>query len=723
MLQIGAFVIGVRAPRLHIYNRRPVLPIRDPVLGQMTLHTRSPHAYFPYIDGLRAIAVLSVVVYHLDAAWLPGGFAGVDVFFVISGFVVSASVGLRERTALPPFFLYFLARRIQRILPALFVCLLVTSLASALFIPEAWLSEGNQRTGRFAFFGLSNLVLSQNTNSYFSPIADFNPYTHTWSLGVEEQFYILFPLIFWPWILGRRRLALGLFVVAGAVSFGYAWSIRSTDGLAAFYLLASRFWELALGVVLYQAMANAGRGFDTNDADEKKGWKSVSAGVGLCSLILGLTSSQPASFPVPGAIWVVAGTSILLGSLHRQPATVLLVRLLTSTSARIVGKLSYSLYLWHWPVFVLFRWTVGLADWQQRVAALAIASILAWLSWKFIEQPVRISARLRRMPRIAIVLGGVAAIYASVSLHRAIEHRQPRWSLSTVARNAHDWYPTTPRVKNPSPCGLLQPTIEAVGSGKRITYARNVCARPVRGPNVFAAGDSHAMAFGTVFAAYVEDTGAQVTLYNNAGCAYLGLRAMQEQSPACRASFALVTEDIISHLQPGDVVFLPSLRMPRFVDQWVRFPRAEVVNQALGAESAAKRSGVLDEAAQVIRRFNEKGARVVIEAPNLVLNAPLYRCADPWTRTNPICIGGASVDRAEFERLRQPMFDALTVIVRGAKMASVFDPFPLLCPQGSACSGYRDGKPLFFDGDHVSGYGNRLLSPAFEAAMVGEGND
>ena len=186
------------------------------------------HTYFAHIDGLRALAVLSVVIYHLNAAWLPGGFSGVDVFFVISGFIVSASVGARERENLPAFAIYFLARRIRRIAPALLVCLLLTTLFTALLVPNAWLSEANQKTGHYAFFGLSNVILARTSHDYFSPIADFNPYMHTWSLGVEEQFYLLFPALFFLWSHGGRwrQASIGLlgFAFIGSASYSADWA-------------------------------------------------------------------------------------------------------------------------------------------------------------------------------------------------------------------------------------------------------------------------------------------------------------------------------------------------------------------------------------------------------------------------------------------------------------------------------------------------------------------
>lgn len=148
--------------------------------------------YVPAIEGLRTIAVGAVILFHLGVEWIEGGFVGVDIFFVISGFVVAASVLNRRFDRFRDFIAFFYARRMLRILPALIVCLLGTFLLSALFVPSVWLSDANERTGFAAVFGLSNIVLALNSDFYFSPRTDFNPFTHTWSLGVEEQFYLVF---------------------------------------------------------------------------------------------------------------------------------------------------------------------------------------------------------------------------------------------------------------------------------------------------------------------------------------------------------------------------------------------------------------------------------------------------------------------------------------------------------------------------------------------------
>jgi peptidoglycan/LPS O-acetylase OafA/YrhL len=215
--------------------------------------------YLPYIDGLQAVAVVSVFLYHLNANLLPGGFTGVDIFFVISGLVISGSVNGLEGISFGRFLANFYSRRLFRIAPALIVCLIVTALALDLFVPFARLSLANQKAGLAAFFGFSNYVLARSDNDYFSPRVDFNPFTHTWSLAVEEQFYLLFPCLFIAWLWGRRQASAALFTVALIASFVCAWWLSSTNPTQAFYFGASRFWELAAGVLLFQYMELSGR--------------------------------------------------------------------------------------------------------------------------------------------------------------------------------------------------------------------------------------------------------------------------------------------------------------------------------------------------------------------------------------------------------------------------------------------------------------------------------
>lgn len=680
------------------------------------IHQR--HAYLPYVDGLRAIAVLAVVLYHLDPAWLPGGFAGVDVFFVISGFVVAASVGERERTSLPSFIGYFLSRRFLRIAPALIVCLLLTGLAAAVFIPDAWLSESNQQTGRYAFFGFGNLMLARYGSDYFSPISEYNPYTHTWSLGVEEQFYLLFPVLFWLWSFrGRWRIAVaGVFAVAGAWSFVHALGMGAVNHAAAFYLLASRFWELAVGVLLYLGLSFAGRDFGAPAATTPR-WVLPAAGIATAVLLTGLVISQPDAFPAPGAVLPVLATAALLGLLHGRPMTFPIVRALTWHPMLRIGRLSYSLYLWHWPVFVLFRWTVGTGSLPTRVVALAIAAILAILSWRYVETPVRRAPRFKSMPRIAVVACGVVALYAGMWVSGWVARRQPVLSVTSVTRHADDWYPSRKATTTNAAGCAVTPTREPVGDGFRVVYQRRDCPAAATAPDVFVIGDSHAMAYGTMFSAYALETGARVILYNNGGCPFLSLQPWRENTPRCVKMQGQALAHMLPQLTARDVVFMPSLRVPRFVDQWDRLPQDGIAAQVSGEAAVRDREAAVLKGVDVLQRIQATGARTMLEAPDLVMKAPLFRCADAWNASNPVCADGTMVNRAEFEALRAPMLRSMQSLTASAPGTLLWDPFPVLCPEGAECNGFLDGKPLFFDGDHLSGFANRLLLPSFTQAV------
>lgn len=682
----------------------------------------SRNLYLPYVDGLRAIAVLAVLVYHLHAPWLPGGFAGVDVFFVISGFVVSLSVSRLPAMGLGSFLAFFYARRMRRIVPALLVCLLATSLAVSLLVPPAWLSDGITRTGLFAFFGLSNWVLARTQNDYFSPVAEMNPYTHTWSLGVEEQFYLAFPLLFFPWIAARggRRVATGLFALALALSLAWAaWQSRA-DTTAGFYLVASRFWQLAAGVLLYLLLA---RGEGQHERAPGRMGNAVRAAGGWLSLglvVYALVFSRPGQFSFPGALPVVAGTLGLLGFLYRQRPGDPLMRLLTQRPAVLLGKISYSLYLWHWPVFVLMRWTVGLDSGAQQVAAAAAALGLAVLSYRLVETPVRHWRSQRGAPG-ALVLYGVLAMAAGAAGARLMEAAQPRWSLSSVVRNAQDWYPHGQDSQPDLPGCQVQTQPHALSSGFMHRYARAGCDERGRSaPRVLAIGDSHATGYVPLFKEYVLRTGAEVYVYGNAGCSFLSLRPDLERPEHCQRGSQAAMADLLARLQPGDVVFLPSLRLPRFADQWGVFA-PEAVHAVMFSESAAQaRMQAVQAGRQVLQQFLDKGAQVVLEGPKPLFAAPTYRCAEPYQRHNALCAAGAQIDRNLLQEYRAPILDAYDEFKRISPKVSVWDPFAALCPASQAqCSAYEDGRPLFFDTDHLSGYGNRRLLPSFTAAMQG----
>ncbi len=676
-------------------------------------------SYFPYIDGLRALAVLSVVIYHLHTAWLPGGFVGVDVFFVISGFIVSASIANYRSSSFLQFFAFFYARRIKRIFPALIVCLLLTALVSALFIPSSWLSAVNQQTGLYAFLGLSNFILASTGRDYFAPTTEFNPYTHTWSLAVEEQFYLVFPLLYLAWLGGRdkRWRSSALFGIGLLASIAYSAWQSQTSPTQAFFLSPGRFWELASGVLLYQFISR--KPWDPAIEHAPQLWRSALAVLSLVALLVSFWVSRPERFPMPGALMAVLGTLGIIYSLHQHRELRVIHALLGSAPMVGVGRISYSLYLWHWPVFVVFRWTYGLDAPLQWFSAVIIAFALAWLSYRFVETPIRQSGSIRKLPQSAVIIGGVAVIGVSCWIAHGIDNATGRISLSQVAKHSDVWYPDGYPLDPNHPGCVAGPDFNLVGGGVMLGYNPRGCVnpRPLNDSSIYVIGDSHALAYSSMFKQYAIRHATQVNAYNNGGCPFLSLQPERDMDNSdCRRYTDAALADLRARIKPGDVLFLPSLRLPRFADQWAYFGENAARALMFGPKADADRKRAEDFAVGVLKEFVDNGVRVVFEAPKPLYKAPPFRCADWFDKDNPICTPGFEVSRATLEAFRAPVLQSYANIASRLPGVEVWDPFATLCP-GESCSAFDGDKPLFLDGDHLSGHGNMKLLPEFTAFM------
>lgn len=340
--------------------------------------TRS-REYRPEIDGLRALAVLGVVVYHYYSAWLPGGFVGVDVFFVISGFLITRLIERDLQESLFSFKVFY-ERRIRRIFPAFFV------MVATVLTVEWWLAipfnyfKLSQET-KAAILSYANFYFAKNTN-YFDVAADTRLLIHTWSLSVEEQFYLVLPLllvlIYWfaPSKPRIRAAVLALFWIASFSACVWFSKIDLTD---AFYLPYFRAWELLTGSLVafvpsirWNKLASTATSF---------------VGLGMILVPMVLFNSKT-TFPGVVALLPVLGTALALFSTSEEANPI--HHLLALPPFRAIGLISYSLYLWHWPIYLIARtWLIySLVIWQ--IGLIFAASVLvATLSWLFIENPVR----------------------------------------------------------------------------------------------------------------------------------------------------------------------------------------------------------------------------------------------------------------------------------------------------------------------------------------------
>lgn len=676
--------------------------------------------YYPHVDGLRAIAVVAVIFYHLNPSWLPGGFTGVDVFFVISGYVVSASVARSSSFGGWKGVLGFYARRMRRIMPALVVCLLATGLLSTLLIPESWLSETSGKTGRMAFVGLSNWVMAGTGNDYFSPRSEFNPYTHTWSLGVEEQFYLLFPLLFMAWSKGGRGRGLSMLLfglaTAGSLLFAISRALQGGQEIASFYQTTTRFWQLGAGVLLFQMLDM--RRHVTGESRLTGPWPGLLQLGSASVLAYGLWAARPGHSPWIDGLWPVLGTLGLLALLHRSAAG-WVGSSLSAQPMLVIGRMSYSLYLWHWPVFVLFRWTFGLDSLLAGALALVSTAVLAWVSWRWVEQSLRFGRRWRGSD-LRWVAGGVVVLLLGMGLQKQLERAAKHISLSTVSRHPLDWYPYAKGLQKEFPdCELVVSRLPVTG-GQVQQFERGSCAAG-RGVErrLFVAGDSHVLAYREMLRRLVLLDGGQVRVYANAGCALIGLQGRQPGDPGCAAYVRHSLADVATQARAGDVLFLPGLRVPRLVEQYELLDQQHVLAAVRSEEAAAARKAEVYGAIAALKPLADRGVRIVLEAPKPVLPAPPFRCSDPFNRGNPICVNGMVVTRERMEALRAPALSSLQQVAQALPGASVWDPLPVLCTGGS-CQPGQAGKPLYFDGDHLSGHGNRVLLPSFRSHLAAE---
>lgn len=447
------------------------------------------------IDGLRAIAVLGVVLYHAGLG-ISGGFIGVDVFFVISGFLITSIINKDIKSGQFSM-LQFWERRARRILPALFVVVLFT-LVLGYFIcfPDDY-HELVSSVISLAVFS-SNIYFLRNTSGYFDGPTESVPLLHTWSLSVEEQFYVLIPLLLW--LLARNRRShwnVSIIAVIASVSLMVSiYGVRSFQS-ATFYLLPTRAWELAFGSLV--AFAKPVESFR---------WRTFISWMGLGLIIVPmLFYTAEIEFPGLSALPPVLGASMLIwvGICHQGIACrqVFIQRLISNRIFVGIGLMSYSLYLWHWPLFAFSKY-IGDFDENRlvRVLILTLSFILAWVSLRFVERPFRSREIIRSRRMIFSMAIGAAILIVIPSLFIRLNGGVPsRFSDELQAQikqlKADDRKKADDR-------GQKSVKFHATGSKlERADFADGHLALGILGerdadPVVFVWGDSHAQRIATV---------------------------------------------------------------------------------------------------------------------------------------------------------------------------------------------------------------------------------
>jgi len=663
--------------------------------------------YLTYIDGIRAFAILSIFIYHLNPQILPGGFAGVDVFFVISGYLVSLSLDKYKDISLPDILARFYSGRIKRIFPALLFCLLITILLTILFIPDSYLSSTHVKTAFYSFFGVSNIFLASGHSDYFGPTAEFNPFTHTWALGVEEQFYFVFPFIFFFWRLGRhvyKKLSAFAFSLLFLISLGISCYYSQVNQMYGYYLITSRFWELAAGILLYQFMKSRYEFF------LKPYYKQfvVLSWLAFFCILISFVISDANSFPFPWGLLSVGGTFLLLLSFHYTQSG-FIYKIHNNLIAVTIGKMSYSIYLWHWPVIILFKWTVGIDGPIQIASVITITFLLSFFSYNFIERFFLNSATIQRFPRYAVIACGLATVLFSSCVGHCLFNKREVFTFS-ITKNRQLWYSEWYAVNEKAPDRKPHVAHNAFNGGDKISL--NNLRASDNGANVFVLGDSHAVAYIALMKKFVSETGQSAVIYWMPGCGDTFNITPENMQSGCKEFLGSSLSDIGSQAKPGDVLFLVSLKLNRFTDQWENLDVNGQKHRMSSKEAREARKKTVAVNLEMFRPLADKGVRVVFEAPKPIFKSPIFRCTEWFNKSNPVCKAGLEVDRNELLSYRQPVMDTIEKVSKALPNSSIFDPFTTLCP-GKVCMAIVEGKPLFFDGDHLSAHGNLILLDDF----------
>jgi peptidoglycan/LPS O-acetylase OafA/YrhL len=657
--------------------------------------------YRPEVDGLRALAVMAVIVNHFSKDLLPSGFLGVDIFFVISGYVITSSLYGHRFETLQHFLLGFYGRRVKRLVPALAACVLLTGVAMCMVNPSPGLSL---QTGISALFGFSNIFLYNLSVDYFMPQTELNPFTQTWSLGVEEQFYLVFPLLFWfAGVVTRKpasnfRLALITGILSALSLVGFLF-YGTHDPSASYFLMPWRFWEIGSGVLLVVVI------------DRLRLWRfSIRGLLPLCFLLaicwLFTVPISQRGVSTPG---VVLFTSLLMACIRPgQPGH----KILAWRPFVAVGLISYSLYLWHWSVLVLSRWTTGLHPWTIPYQIVLVIA-LSLLSYCWIETPFRRSAwmgsDLGNLLSGLATLGAVAASFIALGV-------LPGISLYTGKRNGLQMVGQPSLVNSYLPEGasgagwLGKPCVLTSDQDVDKKIDASQCqlgdVDPAAG-QILVIGNSFAAAFTAAFDDMVVNDRHRVTLIAGWGASPVPeLHETARYRQANQTFWSKIIPQQISTLRRGDTVFLVNdlfYLSPPSVDAT---SKRQLAQFRLGLE-------------RLSNELKPKGIRLAVLSA--IPFAREANCLPDVARQEWFNgFGGpCSFISREQTRKRQQPLQVMLEELRKRKGIIVVDLMPLFCP-GSECTyTTSNGVVLYRDSNsHPSVQAARLAGPLIRRALV-----
>jgi peptidoglycan/LPS O-acetylase OafA/YrhL len=670
--------------------------------------------YRPDIDGLRALAILPVVAYHSYPHSFPGGFAGVDVFFVISGFLISRIIfqSLRDGDFS---FVEFYAHRVKRIFPAL-VVVLAACFAFGWFalLPEEFQQLGKHMAASAGF--IQNFILWKEAG-YFDTASELKPLLHLWSLAVEEQFYVFYPLLIW--VVWRLRLnALAFLAVLALVSFALnIYGIGSKELAQTFFLPHTRYWELLAGAALawhyhygspehlawLKRMVFHRAFFRQAPTKERQGaiLGNIIAALGLFLILLSVFGLDR-SIPYPGgwALLPVLGAScIIFADRHAWVNA----RILAWRPLVFIGLISYPLYLWHWPLLSFAH----IMD-ESRIVALLLSFILAWLTYRLVERPVRFgSPKWRKTAVLCVLMTVLGYVGYNAYSREGLPFRQSVKDMVALEKENFEW----------ERLGLLHDE----ACFQQFPSSRDqICKVAKTPPTVMLLGDSHANALYPGLAeATAADAGANVANLGIGGRApFIGIESGPWDSPEqTRKQSALSFEQAIAYAEshPSVRTVIIASRGPLYLSGYFPWHHDEkqhdfTMSMPGRPEIAGNREIWRIAMRETLARLVAKGKQVIFVLDVAELGFHPKECMEyrPLRFSNRKLRSPCAISRQEVDERNREYREVVASVLKEFPTVKLFDAAAQFCDD-KWCWAMKDGKILYRDGDHLSQQGSRII--------------
>lgn len=669
----------------------------------MTIALATPHR--PDIQALRAIAIMLVIAGHAQIFGLSGGFIGVDVFFVLSGYLITGLIATETLQRRQFDALGFYLRRLKRLYPALIVMIAISAAAAWLLMSPLRQTD-DALAGQSAVLWLSNFYFAAHDMNYFAPGVAHNLFLHTWSLAVEEQFYLV-----WPWILlfalgiwrwqgapfSLRRLVIGIALISVA-SFALNLYWQNLDPRMDFYLMPSRIWEFGLGALVF--FFRAWITTEKNLAQTEDGGRQISTllvnwlyrqqghsrlnGIGVL-LILLAALIYPADLRYPGA-WALlpalGAALFLLDAPDAQRGARGFYWLNRSAPVQFLGNISYSLYLWHWPLFVMGFGIFGLHT-PLAIGLIGLTLVSATGSYYFVEQPFRRRVIRRRYIALLLFIGLGAGAYAGLSY----------WQKSIQQELASPNQAQLMAVGFDSPVIYSQPSCDTWYHNDAVTPC--TFGKPAAKHTLVLFGDSVLAQWYPAFAAiYLKSPDWKITVFTKSACSASTVSYRYDRIKSdytiCDRWRAQAIKDIAA-LKP-DLVVMGSTHYGFTDQQWIDGTRRTLAGLSPSSKTIA----------------------VMMPTPELALNGPVCLAAQrhwPHWLPNPYTCSSLRPPQADAHLLR--LLQTATASFTNARVLNLQS---AVCPQHT-CVAEREGKITYRDSQHLTASFVKTLAPALIHAL------